>query len=93
MTLSLYFQRKIMEKYIKVIENNKIIFKNLLDGSELKIAHYEDELIFDTIFINEKYDLDFINYVILQLKKSKDLRILFVEYNSSIIEKTMYKIG
>lgn len=93
MTLSLYFQRKIMEKYIKVIENNKIIFKNLLDGSELKIAHYEDELIFDTIFINEKYDLDFINYVIHQLKKSQDLRILFVEYNSSIIEKTMYKNG
>ncbi len=82
-----------MEKYIKVIENDKIIFKNLLDGSELEIVHYEDDCIFDTIFINEKYDLDFINYVIQQLKNSKDIRVLFVEYDSSIMEKMLYKNG
>lgn len=82
-----------MEKYIKVIENDKIVFRNLLDDSELEIAHYEDECIFDTIFINEKYDLDFINYIIHQLKKSKDIRILFVEYDSSIMEKMLYKNG
>lgn len=82
-----------MEKYIKVIENDKIKFKNLLDGSELEIVHYKDECIFDTIFINEKYDLDFINYVIHQLKKSKDIGVLFVEYDSSIMEKILYKNG
>ncbi len=80
-----------MEKYIKVIENDKIIFKNLSDGSELEIVHYEDECIFDTIFINEKYDLEFVNYIIQQLKKSKDIRVLFVEYDSSIVEKMLDK--
>lgn len=82
-----------MEKYIKKIENDKIIFKNLSDGSKLKTVHYEDEYIFDTIFINEKYDLNFINYIIQQLKKSKDIKVLFVEYDSSNVEKMLYKNG
>ncbi len=82
-----------MRKYIKVMENDKIIFKNLLDGSELEIMHYDDECIFDTIFINEKYDLDFINYIIRQLKKSNDIGVIFVEYDSSIMEKMLCKNG
>ncbi len=82
-----------MEKYIKEIENNKIIFKNLSDGSKLEIEHYEDECIFDTIFINEKYDLNFINYIIQQLKESNDIKVLFVDYDSPLVEKMLYKNG
>ncbi len=82
-----------MEKYTKEIENDKIIFKNLSDGSELEIVHYDDECIFDTLFINEKYDLNFINYIIQQLKKSNDIKVLFVEYDSPLIEKMLYKNG
>lgn len=82
-----------MKKYDNTIENNEIVFKNLLDGSELKIKHYEDEFIFDEIFINEKYDLNFVNYIVQQLKKTKDIGVLFAEYDLPTLEKILYKNG
>lgn len=82
-----------MEIYTKSLEDNKIIFKNTLDNSELSVIHYDDEYIFDTIFLNEQYDLNFINYIIQELKKSKDIIGIFSLYDSQVLEKLLENNG
>lgn len=82
-----------MEKYSNVRENDKIIFKNLLDNTKLEVMHYDEEYAFDQIFINEKYDLDFIEYVIQKLKETKDIAGLYSEYDSLKLEELLYKNG
>ncbi len=82
-----------MEKYINVIENDKIIFKNLLDSSEIVVTDCDSEYAFDNIFINEEYDLDFIDYVVKKLKQSKDIGVMTAEYDSPILEKLLYENG
>lgn len=82
-----------MKKYITIKKDNEIIFKDLTNSLELKIKHYDDEFIFDNIFINEKYELDFIEYVIKQLKITKDIGVFCAEYDSPLLENMLYKNG
>lgn len=82
-----------MEKYINKKENDKIIFKNLLDNTELEVTHYDEEYVFDQIFLDEKYDLDFIEYVIQKLKETKDIPGLYSEFDSLKLEELLYKNG
>lgn len=82
-----------MKKYISERENNRIIFKNLLDNSELEVMHYDEKYAFDQIYIDEKYDLDFIEYVIQELKKLNDIGVLYGEYDSLKLEELLYRNG
>lgn len=82
-----------MEKYTNIKKDNEILFKDLTNGLELKIKHYDEDYIFDNIFINEKYELDFIEYVVKKLKETKDIGVLFAEYDSPHLENMLYKNG
>jgi hypothetical protein len=78
-----------MIDYVKKTENNKIIFKNNLDNTKLIVIHNDDENIYDPLFINDKYDLNFIDYVIKELKKTKDIFVIFSLVNSLKIENLL----
>lgn len=80
-----------MEKYSTIKKDDEIIFKDLTNDLELKIKHYDEDYIFDNIFINEKYELDFIEYVVKELKKTKDIGVLLAEYDSTLLENLLYK--
>lgn len=82
-----------MEKYIKRIKDDKIIFKNTLDNLELVVCHTDNDYSFDIISIDEKYDLDFIDYVIKELKKTNDIKVLSSSYCSSNLEKMLFNNG
>ncbi len=82
-----------MKNYQKKIEDNKIIFIDALNNKELIVSHYEEDYAFDTIFIDETYDLDFICYIVSELSKTNDLGVLFSLYDSSILEDVLYSRG
>lgn len=82
-----------MKKYIKKINGDKIIFKNTLNNLELVVMHIDSEYSFDIVSIDEKYDLDFIDYVIKELKKSNDIKVLHSSYYSSDLEKMLLNNG
>lgn len=65
----------------------------MLDNSKLSISHYDDKDIFDTIFINKGYDLNFINYIVQELRKSKDIIGIFSLYDSQELEKLLENNG
>lgn len=77
------------DKYIKKIKNNNIIFKDKVNNTELTITHIDDKHSFDEIFIDEKYDLDFIDYFVKELKKTNDIAVIFSLYSSSDLEKIL----
>lgn len=62
-----------MTNFIKQIEDDKIIFKNLNDNMELTIKHYDDKNSFDSITISDKDDLNFIKFIIDELKSTGDI--------------------
>ncbi len=82
-----------MKKYDKSVDNDKIVFRDLTNNLELSVMHYEEECAYDTPFIDERYDIDFLKYVIEDLKESKDIGILFVEYDSKTLEEELSKLG
>lgn len=82
-----------MESYQKKIKDNKIIFTNILDNKTLTVTHYEEDYIFDTIFIDETYDVDFVCYALSELKKTNDLGCLFSLYDSALLEDKLFSLG
>ena len=82
-----------MENYIKKIDGNKITFKDIINNTELVVAHNDDEHIFDTIFIDDKLDINFIEFIIKELKSSNDLGVIFSLYDSIDLENLMFNYG
>lgn len=82
-----------MQNYIKELFGDNIIFKNLSDGTELIIKHYDDKSRFDSICIKDNYDINFIEYVIDELKNTNDIKALFSLYDSKELEKLLQKKG
>ncbi len=82
-----------MKNYIKKIEGNNIIFKDIVNNKELVVVHNDDEHIFDTIFIDEKLDIKFIEFIIKELKKTNDIGVIFSLYDSLHLENLLYNCG
>ena len=82
-----------MKKFTNVRDKDRIVFKNLSDSSELIVNHFDEEYICDTIFIDEKYDLDFVNYIVHILKETDDIGVLFAKYDSRHLEKVLANNG
>lgn len=82
-----------MENYIKKIDGNKILFKDIINNTELVVTHNDDEHIFDTIFIDDKLDINFIEFIIKELKSSNDLGVIFSLYDSIDLENLMFNYG
>lgn len=77
------------DKYIKIIKDNKIIFKDKINDNQLIVTHVDDIDIFDEIYIDENYDLNFIDYVIKELKETNDLAVIFSLYYSTKLENIL----
>ena len=82
-----------MKNYIKKNKGNNIFFKDIKNGKELVVIHNDDEHIFDTIFIDDKYDITFINYIVKELKQTNDLAVIFSLYDSLKLEKFLFDNG
>ena len=86
-----------MEKYSKVIKNNKIIFIDKLHNKKLTVNHFDDKSIFDTIYIDETYDINFLDYIIKELIKTDDINSLYLLNNNldlkNIINNNGFKIS
>ena len=56
-----------MDNYTKQIQDNKIIFKDILNKKELVVNHYDEDYHFDTVFIDESMNTNFeyLNFLIL----------------------------
>lgn len=82
-----------MENYVKKIDGNKIFFKDIINNTELVVAHNDDDHIFDTIFIDEKLDISFIEFIIKELKKTNDIGVIISLYDSLHLENLLYNYG
>ena len=80
-----------MENFIKKSKGNNIIFKDIKNSKELVVIHNDDEHIFDTIFIDDKYDITFINYIVKELKQTNDLAVMFSLNDSLKLEKLLFE--
>lgn len=78
-----------MDNYTKQIQDNKIIFKDILNKKELVVNHYDEDYHFDTVFIDESMNTNFILYVIKELKKTNDLSIVTSLCDSPIIDDVL----
>ena len=82
-----------MDNYTKQIQDNKIIFKDILNKKELVVNHYDEDYHFDTVFIDESMNTNFILYVIKELKKTNDLSIVTSLCDSPIIDDVLINNG
>lgn len=82
-----------MRNYVKEIEGNNIIFKDITNNVELSVIHDNDENIFDTIIIDNKFNLSFIEYIVKELKKTNDLAVIYTLNNSIDLEKLLNEYG
>ena len=82
-----------MDNYTKQIQDNKIIFKDILNKKELVVNHYDEDYHFDTVFIDESMNTNFILYVIKELKKTSDLSIVTSLCDSPIIDDVLINNG
>ena len=82
-----------MDNYTKQIQDNKIIFKDILNKKELVVNHYDEDYHFDTVFIDESMNTNFILYVIKELKKTNDLSIVTYLCDSPIIDDVLINNG
>ena len=82
-----------MNNYIKKVIGDKIIFKDIKSNTELVVSHYNDKNSFDSIFIDEEIDFEFLKFIIENLKGSNDLSVIFSLYDSSKLEKFLYNYG
>lgn len=82
-----------MNNYIKKTQANNIVFKDITNNTKLVVVHNDNEHIFDTIFIDDKLDITFIEYIIKELKNSNDLGVIFSLYDSIDLENLMFKYG
>ncbi len=82
-----------MNKYTKKIENDKIIFSNLTDNTEIIIKHYDNKNSFDILYIDNHYELSFIEFVVEELKKTKDIYLLISNFYSPQLEEKLFSKG
>lgn len=82
-----------MDNYTKQIQDNKIIFKDILNKKELVVNHYDEDYHFDIVFIDESMSTNFILYVIKELKKTNDLSIVTSLCDSPIIDDVLINNG
>ncbi len=80
-----------MNNYIKKVERDNIVFIDKQNNTKLVVAHSDDKNIFDTIFIDEKFDINFIDFAVNELKKSNDLGAIYSLYDSLDLENLLYK--
>lgn len=79
-----------MKNFIKNSKGNNIIFKDIKNSKELVVIHNDDEHIFDTIIIDDKYDITFINYIVKELKQTNDLAVIISLNDSLKLEKLLF---
>lgn len=82
-----------MTNFIKQIEDDKIIFENLNDNTKLEVIHYADENSFDSITISDKYDLNFIKFIINELKSTGDILMICLLSESKKINNLLVNEG
>lgn len=82
-----------MNEFSKEIKDKKITFKDKLNNTELVVVHDADKHAYDNIFIDEKFSLKFINYIITELKKSKDIAAIYSLYDSELLENALNDMG
>lgn len=82
-----------MTNFIKRIEDDKIIFENLNDNTKLEVIHYADENSFDSITISDKYDLNFIKFIINELKSTGDILMICLLSESKKINNLLVNEG
>jgi len=82
-----------MNKYVKLIEKNEIIFKNKIDNTQLTITHFDKSDTYDAPIINKNYDLDFIDFVIKELKRTNDIVSVMTLYDNYNLENMLVENG
>jgi len=82
-----------MNNYSKEVKNNKIIFHNKVDNTEIIVEHYDDSKCYDLLNIIKTNDIEFFEYIIKELKNSNDVKIVSVLYESIELENMLLEYG
>lgn len=82
-----------MDDFSKEEKENKIIFKDKLNSTELGVVSNKDNNSYENIFIDEKFSLKFIYYIVRELRKFKDLFSIYSLYDSELLESNLHKMG
>lgn len=82
-----------MERYIVLRFDDNIIFKDKEKNIELSVKHYPEDYHTDVVIVDENYTEDFIEFIVKELTKTKDLFSLYVKTDSKSIEKRMENLG
>lgn len=81
-----------MENYIKQIYENNVVFNDLINKKELSVSRRNGN-IFDALYIDENFDIKFVEYIVNELKKTNDLSVVFVLYDSIKLDNILYNRG
>ena len=81
-----------MANYIKRINENSVVFNDLINQKELSVSCINGN-IFDALYIDENFDIKFVDYIVSELKKTNDLIVVFVLYDSIKLDNILYNRG
>lgn len=81
-----------MQEFTKTKRGNKFIFKDLINEVEISFDCHE-EYGYAILYIKEDYRLEFVSYIVSELKKTKDIFWIVALYNSKELEKILDGFG
>ncbi len=85
--------KRFMDKYSKEFKDNMFVFNDLEKDVSLKVEHYDEEGVFDVLFVDERFDVDFVAYIVRELKKTDDILTLYSTYDSHRLESKLDELG
>lgn len=72
-------------------ENNRFVFKDSLNGTEISIVDFEEDNVFDDVFIDKNFDILFVEFIVKKLIENNDFLTLYSLYDSKDLERVLSK--